>query len=142
MTNYGDTDLDGDVDTSDLTNGIINFTSAGGSGKAWANGDTDGDGDVDTGDLTRAIINFTGAGVSGSLMNVEHPTSNVQVSTMKEGRKGKCRRSSVEHPTPNTQHPTPNFQRRMKEMNTETKYDLEERLLKSVVVSATTGCCP
>jgi len=175
MTNYGDTDLDGDVDTSDLTNGIINFTSAGGSGKAWANGDTDGDGDVDTGDLTRAIINFTsaggsgkawangdtdgdgdvdtgdltraiinftGAGVSGSLLNVEHPTSNVQVSTMKEGRKGKCRRSSVEHPTPNTQHPTPNFQRRMKEMNTETKYDLEERLLKSVVVSATTGCCP
>ena len=156
MTNYGDTDLDGDVDTRDLTNAIINFTSAGGSGKAWANGDTDGDGDVDTGDLTRAIINFTGAGVSGSLLNVEHPTSNGQVSTMKEGRKGKGRRSSVEHPTPNTQHPTPNtqhptpntqhptpnFQRRMKEMNTETKYDLEERLLKSAVVSATTGCCP
>ena len=60
-TDYGDTDTDGDVDTSDLTRAIINFTSAGGSGKYWAQGDTDADGDVDTGDLTRAIINFTGA---------------------------------------------------------------------------------
>ena len=62
-TDYGDTDTDGDVDTSDLTRAIINFTSAGGSGKYWAQGDTDADGDVDTGDLTRAIINFTGAGM-------------------------------------------------------------------------------
>ncbi len=64
-TNYGDTDVDGDVDTSDLTRAIINFTSAGGSGKFWADGDIDGDGDVDTGDLTMAIIAFTGAGASG-----------------------------------------------------------------------------
>ncbi len=57
----GDTDLDGDVDTSDLTKAIINFTGAGGVGKNWAQGDVDGDRDVDTGDLTIAIINFTGA---------------------------------------------------------------------------------
>jgi len=57
----GDTDLDGDVDTTDLTTAIINFTSAGGVGKTWADGDVDGDGDVDTGDLTVAIINFTSA---------------------------------------------------------------------------------
>ena len=61
----GDTDLDGDVDTGDLTTAIINFTGAGGSGKAWPHGDVDGDGDVDTGDLTTAIINFTGASASG-----------------------------------------------------------------------------
>jgi len=60
----GNTDVasgDVDVDTGDLTTSIINFTSAGGSGKTWADGDTDGDGDVDTSDLTTAIINFTSA---------------------------------------------------------------------------------
>ena len=57
----GDTNLDGDVDTQDLTTAIINFTSAGGVGKTWAQGDNDGDGDVDTSDLTTAIIRFTGA---------------------------------------------------------------------------------
>ena len=57
----GDVDLDGDVDTSDLTTAIINFTGATGAGKTWSDGDTDGDGDVDTGDLTQAIISFTGA---------------------------------------------------------------------------------
>ena len=31
-TNYGDTDLDGDIDTGDLTRAIINFTGAGGTG--------------------------------------------------------------------------------------------------------------
>jgi len=60
-TNFGDTDLDGDIDTGDLTQAIINFTSAGGEGKSWSDGDNDGDGDVDTGDLTTAIINFTSA---------------------------------------------------------------------------------
>lgn len=57
----GDTDLDGDVDTADLTTAIVNFTSAGGTGKTWSEGDIDGDGDVDTSDLTTAIIHFTGA---------------------------------------------------------------------------------
>lgn len=60
-TNFGDTDLDGDIDTGDLTQAIIHFTSAGGEGKSWSDGDNDGDGDVDTGDLTTAIINFTSA---------------------------------------------------------------------------------
>ena len=73
-SNYGDTDLDGDIDTSDLTISIINFTSAGGTGKFWSDGDTDGDMDVDTLDLTTSIINFTGAAAAtaipepGSLM--------------------------------------------------------------------------
>jgi len=65
----GNTDVasgDVDVDTGDLTTSIINFTSAGGSGKTWAQGDMDGDGDVDTGDLTTSIINFTSAMSSGA----------------------------------------------------------------------------
>jgi len=57
----GDTDLDGDVDTGDLTRTIIHFTGAEGSGMTWSDGDTDGDEDVDTHDLTTAIIHFTGA---------------------------------------------------------------------------------
>ena len=60
-TSWGDGDLDGDVDTIDLTKAIINFTGAAGVGKTWSSGDTDGDGDVDTLDLTKAIINFSGA---------------------------------------------------------------------------------
>lgn len=60
-TNYGDTNLNGRIDTADLTRAIIHFTSAGGIGMKWSDGDTDGDGDVDSGDLTTAIINFTGA---------------------------------------------------------------------------------
>lgn len=71
MTDYGDTDLDRDVDTGDLTQAIINFTGAGGAGKTWSSGDGDGDGDVDTGDLTQAIINFTGAR-AGSLVSQGH----------------------------------------------------------------------
>jgi len=66
----GDTDLDGDVDTSDLTNAIINFTGAEGAGKTWSEGDTDGDGDIDTSDLTTAIINFTGAQAETAAVSV------------------------------------------------------------------------
>lgn len=65
-TQYGDTNLDCDIDTGDLTTSIINFTSADGTGKGFAQGDNDGDGDVDTGDLTKSIINFTGAGTGCS----------------------------------------------------------------------------
>jgi len=57
----GDTDLDHDVDTFDLTQMIMNYTGAIGSDTTWLTGDTDGDGDTDTVDLTTAIINFTGA---------------------------------------------------------------------------------
>ena len=60
-TTLGDADLDGDVDTGDLTRAFIGFTGAGSTGKGWSDGDTNGDGDVDTGDLTAAIICFTGA---------------------------------------------------------------------------------
>jgi len=73
----GNTDIasgDIDVDTSDLTTSIINFTSAGGTGKTWANGDMDGDGDVDTSDLTTSIINFTSA-LSDSSTAVPEPSS-------------------------------------------------------------------
>jgi len=73
----GNTDVasgDVDVDTGDLTTSIINFTSAGGAGKTWAEGDTDGDGDVDTGDLTTSIINFTSA-LSGGANTVPEPGS-------------------------------------------------------------------
>ncbi len=73
----GNTDVasgDVDVDTGDLTTSIINFTSAGGSGKTWSQGDMDGDGDVDTGDLTTSIINFTSA-LSGGANTVPEPGS-------------------------------------------------------------------
>ena len=60
-TRLGDTNVDHDVDTDDLTTAIVNFTGAGGSNKFWRHGNTDGDQDVATADLTTAIINFTGA---------------------------------------------------------------------------------
>jgi len=60
-TQFGDLDLDDDVDTRDLTMSLIHFTGAGNRGKGWRDGDTDGDGDVDTFDITTAVIRFTGA---------------------------------------------------------------------------------
>ena len=64
-TRFGDADLDGDVDTADVTVTIGAFTGDGGSSViGWAGGSFDGDGDVDTADVTQVIGNFTGA-VSG-----------------------------------------------------------------------------
>ena len=63
----GDSDLDGDVDTSDITSAIIGFTGAGGTNGSWSTGDFDGDGDVDTSDITSAIINFTGASAANEI---------------------------------------------------------------------------
>ena len=60
LANEGDTDGDRDVDTVDLTQMIMNFTGATGSGGTWLTGDTDDDDDVDTVDLTAAIMNYTG----------------------------------------------------------------------------------
>ena len=57
----GDTNLDDDVDTGDLTRMFQNFNGDGSSGRFWVDGDHDGDGDVDTGDLTTGFQNFTGA---------------------------------------------------------------------------------
>ncbi|MEM0913386.1 MAG: hypothetical protein AAGK09_02135, partial [Planctomycetota bacterium] len=52
-TDFGDADLDGDIDTADITTTIGNFTGAGvGVGEGWADGNFDGDGDVDTADIT------------------------------------------------------------------------------------------
>ena len=78
-TNYGDTDLDRDVDTNDLVNSIINFTGAGITGKLWQDGDTDGDRDVDTGDLTMAIINFTGALSSSNVTAVPESSTLISI---------------------------------------------------------------
>ena len=61
QTTVGDLDLDGDVDTKDLTNMLISFSGAGSTGSRWATGDTNGDGDTDTADLTAGLIHFTGA---------------------------------------------------------------------------------
>lgn len=72
-TSFGDVDLDRDVDTEDLTTSIMNFTSAGGSDKLWADGDMDGDSDVDTSDLTTSIINFTGA-MTDAVSTVPEPS--------------------------------------------------------------------
>ncbi|MFN3166730.1 MAG: hypothetical protein ACE37H_06660 [Phycisphaeraceae bacterium] len=60
-TLYGDTDLDGDVDDSDLGTLFSNYTGPIGraGGKLWADGDTDGDGDVDDSDLGTAFNNYT-----------------------------------------------------------------------------------
>ena len=66
----GDSDLDLDVDTSDITGAIINFTSVGGEGKLWVDGDYDGDGDVDVVDLMDAIMNFSGAASSSISVSV------------------------------------------------------------------------
>jgi glucose/arabinose dehydrogenase len=62
VTDYGDTDLDDDIDTVDITRAISNFTGAGNIGKSWETGDIDGDSDTDTVDITTVISNFTGAG--------------------------------------------------------------------------------
>ncbi len=62
---YGNSDLDLDVDTRDLNLAILNFTGPQGNNKVFGDGNTDTDGDVDTADLTRAIMNFTGAIAAG-----------------------------------------------------------------------------
>ncbi|MFN3167052.1 MAG: hypothetical protein ACE37H_08315 [Phycisphaeraceae bacterium] len=60
-TSYGDADLDGDVDDSDLGTAFSNYTGPVGlaGGKGWADGDTDGDGDVDDSDLGTMYANYT-----------------------------------------------------------------------------------
>ena len=51
----GDTDLDHDVDTVDLTGMIMHYTGATGSGTTWLTGDIDGDGAIDCADSNCAI---------------------------------------------------------------------------------------
>jgi hypothetical protein len=57
-TEYGDTDLDGDVDLNDLSSLAGNY---GQIGQGWSHGDFDGDGDVDLNDLGVLAANY-GAG--------------------------------------------------------------------------------
>ena len=62
-TDYGDTDLDGDVDAADRTQLAGGWTGAlsPGNESSWTFGDFDGDGDVDSVDQTFLIGNWTGA---------------------------------------------------------------------------------
>jgi hypothetical protein len=55
-TNFGDTDLDGDVDLADLGNLASNFGQA--NGAMWADGDTDCDSDVDLADLGNLATHY------------------------------------------------------------------------------------
>ena len=57
----GDSDLDHDVDTVDITISLGNFTGAGNIGRYWSLGDFDGDGDNDTVDVTTVLGHYTGA---------------------------------------------------------------------------------
>jgi hypothetical protein len=63
ITQRGDLDLDGDVDSLDLTLLAENWTGllAEGSGsRTRTQGDLDGDGDTDAADLAELILNWTG----------------------------------------------------------------------------------
>ena len=70
LTKFGDANLDGDVDLSDVNSWIGNFTGTidnpAAPVKFWADGDWDTDGDVDLSDVNLWITNFTGT-VDGPL---------------------------------------------------------------------------
>jgi hypothetical protein len=61
LRRIGDTDLDGDVDNSDILTATSGFTGSGAFGTVWADGDVDFDGDVDNADIIAVAGNFTGA---------------------------------------------------------------------------------
>ncbi|MDP6379903.1 MAG: PEP-CTERM sorting domain-containing protein, partial [Phycisphaerae bacterium] len=60
---YGDTDLDGDVDGTDLATLGLNWDPAGNNSNAWATADFDGDGDVDGVDLASVGLNWAPQGI-------------------------------------------------------------------------------
>ena len=62
-TNYGDADLDGDVDWIDYTAVRGNYGTT--TGATWADGDLDGDGDVDWTDYTTVRGNYGAGAPSG-----------------------------------------------------------------------------
>lgn len=65
-TNYGDLDLDGDVDADDKNALMANLDAAGQFG--WAQGDLDGDDDVDSDDLAILTANLV-SGIAGDYNN-------------------------------------------------------------------------
>lgn len=69
-TQYGDTDLDGDVDAQDFSVVAANFSTAGG----WANGDVNGDGVINSGDFSVLASNF-GFGVASPAISVPEPSA-------------------------------------------------------------------
>ena len=74
----GDIDMDGDVDSSDRTALVINWTGAlMGGASGYGQGDIDGDGDVDTADLNVLVTNWTGATMASRSAAVPEPRCNV-----------------------------------------------------------------
>ena len=79
-TNFGDTDLDGDVDLNDLTNLAANY---GQSPRGWGQGNFDPDTDVDLNDLS-AMAAYYGLGEAQAFaafeaLNVPEPTTVVSL---------------------------------------------------------------
>ena len=72
QSTLGDTDMDGDVDTADITTVIGGFTGANSNINpiiSVLDGNVDADGDIDTADITATIGAFTGAGGTRTLGN-------------------------------------------------------------------------
>lgn len=69
FTYRGDSDLDGDVDASDVAKWAVNFTGelSGAGTRVWSQGDWDYDGDVDASDVAKWAVNFTGELSGGGL---------------------------------------------------------------------------
>lgn len=69
----GDIDVDGDVDTADITTTMQNFTGDVGfsGGKLRIHGDFDHDRDVDTADITTVLQNFTGVQTASMGQNAQ-----------------------------------------------------------------------
>lgn len=72
FTYLGDSDLDGDVDASDVAKWALSFTGELSGGptatKTWTQGDWDGDGDVDASDVAKWALNFSGELSGGGLI--------------------------------------------------------------------------
>jgi hypothetical protein len=74
----GDFDSDTDVDSSDLTTLILNWTGSldpGVESRSFSQGDCDQDGDVDSQDLTGLILNWTAVQASASMAVIPEPAS-------------------------------------------------------------------
>lgn len=72
-TNFGDVDLDGDIDGDDLS--VIELNYGMNSGAGWGDGDTDKDGDVDGDDFLTWQRNYTGPGPLQAAAAVPEPSA-------------------------------------------------------------------